>query len=240
MTEPNAPAAGPSRRRYGGVSAEARQGQRRERLLEAALDVFGTEGYARATMRLICAKARLTERYFYEHFASLDDAFMALHQQLSEALMAQVAQAYADHLADTPDVRVRASLRAFLQFIHSDPRRARILLMDAVFTGCTDVLDKTTSVQRLLGLMSQRIEMNHPGALARIDIDMVAGGMLGILIHTTTIWAAKGFAMPMESVLDHQMYAWRGLQGWLGELGSAAQTEAQAQTLTTTPPPASA
>jgi len=219
MTESNAPAAGPPRRRYGGVSAEARQSQRLERLLEAALDVFGTEGYTRATIRL-------TERYFYEHFASLDDAFMALHQQLSEALMAQVAQAYADHLAETPDVRVRASLRAFLQFIHSDPRRARILLMDAVFTGRTDVLDKTTAVQRLLGLMSQRIEMNHPGALAHMDIDMVAGGIVGIVIHTTTIWAAKGFAMPMESVLDHQMYAWRGLQGWLSELDASAKSAA--------------
>jgi hypothetical protein len=49
--------------------------------------------------------------------------------------------------------------------------------------------------------------------------------MLGILIHTTTIWAAKGFAMPMESVLDHQMYAWRGLQGWLCELDASAPAD---------------
>jgi AcrR family transcriptional regulator len=223
MTDSNEPAVGPSRRRYGGVSAEARQAQRRERLLEAALDVFGTEGYASATMRLICAKARLTERYFYEQFSGLDDVFRTLHQQLSEGLINSVAQAYAKHLSHESDDRLRACLKAFFQYIQDDPRRARILLMDAVFTGRTDVMDKTTAVQRLLSLLTHRIEQVYPGALAQVDVELIAGGIVGMVIHTATIWAARGFQASLDQIIDHNLYAWRGLHGWLGELHEASR-----------------
>lgn len=236
MTDSNEPAAGPSRRRYGGVSAEARQAQRRERLLEAALDVFGTEGYASATMRLICAKARLTERYFYEQFTGLDDVFQTLHQQLSEGLINSVAQAYAKHLSHESDDRLRACLKAFFQYIQDDPRRARILLMDAVFTGRTDVMDKTTAVQRLLSLLTHRIEQVYPAALAQVDVELIAGGIVGMVIHTATIWAARGFRASLDQIIDHNLYAWRGLHGWLGELDAASK----AARLKATPPPAGA
>ncbi|MEY2840663.1 MAG: hypothetical protein RJB60_2962 [Pseudomonadota bacterium] len=236
MTESTAPAVGPSRRRYGGVSAEARQAQRRERLLEAALDVFGTEGYASATMRLICAKARLTERYFYEQFTGLDDVFQILHQQLSDGLIESVAQAYAQHLSHASDERLRACLRAFFQYIQNDPRRARILLMDAVFTGRTDVMDKTTAVQRMLCMLNRRIEQMYPGALSQVDVELIAGGIVGMVIHTATIWAARGFSASMDQIIDHNLYAWRGLHGWLAELDAASK----AATLKATPPQAGA
>ncbi len=236
MTGSTAPAAGPSRRRYGGVSAEARQSQRRERLLEAALDVFGTEGYASATMRLICAKARLTERYFYEQFSGLDDVFQTLHQQLSDGLIERVAQAHANHLSHESDERLRACLKAFFQYIQNDPRRARILLMDAVFTGRTDVMDKTTAVQRLLSLLTHRIEKVYPGALAQVDVELIAGGVVGMVVHTATIWAARGFRASLDEIIDHNLYAWRGLHGWLAELDAASKPSP----LKATPPQAGA
>ena len=101
---PSRPEAGlaraePAPRRYGGSSAQERLAQRRERLLEAALDVFGRNGYANSTMRLICANARMTDRYFYECFGSLDDIFRAIHERLSQELGVQIAasvQAMAD------------------------------------------------------------------------------------------------------------------------------------------------
>lgn len=237
MSDPKAPTGTSlSRRSYGGVSAEARHGQRRERLLESALDVFGTEGYSRATMRLICAKARLTERYFYEQFSGLDDVFQILHQQLSEGLIEAVAQAYTQHLSQDSDVRLRACLSAFFQYIRDDARRARILLMDAVATGRNDVMDKTTTVQRLLQLLNYRIEQMYPGALAQVDVELIAGGIVGMVVHTATIWAARGFKASLDEIIDHNLYAWRGLHGWLGELDAAAKSA----TLTATPPQASA
>jgi len=46
---------------------------------------------------------------------------------------------------------------------------------------------------------------------------LVASGLIGLIIHVSTVWASNGFVTPVEKVLDHIMYAWRGLSLWLVE-----------------------
>src|SRR5258705_353216 len=66
-------AAAPARR-YAGASADERRDERRARLLAAGLDALGTDGHRATTVRGVCARARLTPRYFYESFDDLDAA----------------------------------------------------------------------------------------------------------------------------------------------------------------------
>ncbi|MGZ5402962.1 MAG: TetR/AcrR family transcriptional regulator, partial [Aeromicrobium sp.] len=56
---------------YRGVTAADRAADRRERLFEATLEVWGRDGGPSVTMTRICAEAGLTERYFYENFSGL-------------------------------------------------------------------------------------------------------------------------------------------------------------------------
>src|ERR1700734_2691295 len=53
------------KRRYSGQSFEARQSDRRERLVRAALLVAGRFGLEGSSVAAICAEADLTARYFY-------------------------------------------------------------------------------------------------------------------------------------------------------------------------------
>ena len=55
-------------RTYGGVTAGQRRATRRAALIEAALDLFAEEGARAVSKRAVCARARLNDRYFYEHF----------------------------------------------------------------------------------------------------------------------------------------------------------------------------
>ncbi|RZK99325.1 MAG: TetR/AcrR family transcriptional regulator, partial [Rubrivivax sp.] len=64
-------------RRYGGVDPEERQRQRKARLIEAALAVFGANGYHPSTVRDVCKEAQLTSRYFYESFDGMEALFKA-------------------------------------------------------------------------------------------------------------------------------------------------------------------
>ncbi|RYI98816.1 MAG: TetR family transcriptional regulator, partial [Actinomycetales bacterium] len=68
---------------YGGRSAAERAAERRERLLDAALAVWGRDGGPRVTMTRICAEASLTERYFYQEFANLDAALVAVMDRVA-------------------------------------------------------------------------------------------------------------------------------------------------------------
>ena len=57
--------------------------QRRERLLDAALRVYGTRGYHSTTVKAVCDAAGLTERYFYESFPNGEALFLALYRDVS-------------------------------------------------------------------------------------------------------------------------------------------------------------
>ena len=49
---------------YGGHSAEERPLSRRERLIEAAIRVYGEVGYRSATLKAFARSVGITERYF--------------------------------------------------------------------------------------------------------------------------------------------------------------------------------
>lgn len=206
-----------SKRRYAGASAEERQAQRRERLLDAAFDVFGTEGYTNATMRLICAKARLTERYFYENFDSVHALFIMVHKRVS-AQCADLIEQRRDAVSDSdPLAKSRVSVHAFLEFIKEDPRRSRIMLTDAVTTGLASIHNVNARVSSYVPFLRARIDGIFPNLDLDLDLELVASGLIGLIIHTATLWAERGFDTPVDKVLDHIMFAWKGLAMWLAE-----------------------
>ena len=112
-------------RPYRGVSAEDRRADRRDRLLDAGLDVLGSEGVAGTTMKAVCARAGLTERYFYESFKDLDELLLAVMDACMWAIDDAVEAASAAAPNDLLE-RSRAATRALIETLTEDPRRARV------------------------------------------------------------------------------------------------------------------
>ena len=68
-----------------------RRGETRRRLLDAALEVFAEEGFGRASVEDVCARAGYTRGAFYSNFVSLDELFLAMWQERSDAFLAAAA-----------------------------------------------------------------------------------------------------------------------------------------------------
>jgi len=115
---------------YGGVSAEQRRAERRRRLLDAALDVIGTQGWSATTLRGICERAKVGPRFFYESFADLDALAAALHDEVLEAALRRTIAAI-DAAPDDLPARTTAAFRAMISEVIDDPRRARVLWVEA-------------------------------------------------------------------------------------------------------------
>ncbi|MEY4763940.1 MAG: hypothetical protein RI907_613 [Pseudomonadota bacterium] len=207
-------------RRYAGATAEARKAERYERLIDAAFDVFGREGVRKATMRLICAQARLTERYFYEHFNNLEEVFQAVHRRTSSqagaAVMAALTGAPKDAIGQT-----RAGLRAFFEFIQADSRRAQILLLDAAASGLTAPNEMNRQLSLLSTIVQSRIQARYPKITQYPEYELIITGIAGMIIHTSTLWVSREFDWPVEKMVDHNIYAWHGLHQWLAALNQA-------------------
>lgn len=121
-----------SSRTYGGVTADRRRADRRAALLEAALDLLGTEGLRATSLRAVCARAGLNPRYFYESFADLD----ALLTEVYDRIVTEITDAVARGVAVAgPDADLRTTVHAAaveaLAVGGADPRKARVALIEA-------------------------------------------------------------------------------------------------------------
>lgn len=207
------PSSPPARRRYGGIGPEERQQQRRARLIQAGTTVFGERGYHATTVREICAESRLTERYFYESFKSLPALFAAVYGELIGGLKTQTMATLAVTPPD-PDLMAEAALRVFYEYIRSDPRRARICLIDAISIG-PDMLrvgletakEYVMLVRGFLGLLYAEELASEVG----LDLDLLSAGLIGMNIHIATEWVSGGCQTPMETVIATNLAAYKAL-----------------------------
>ncbi|MET0897369.1 MAG: TetR/AcrR family transcriptional regulator [Mycobacterium sp.] len=110
---------GQSRGRWSGVPLEDRQARRREELIDAGTELLGGEGGPALTVRAVCRRASLTERYFYESFADRDEFVRAVYDAVCTRAMATLVT------ATTP----REAVERFVALMVDDPIRGRVLLL---------------------------------------------------------------------------------------------------------------
>ncbi|MGW0247315.1 TetR/AcrR family transcriptional regulator [Nocardia goodfellowii] len=67
-----------------------RRVETRNRLLTAAYEVFAEEGFGRASVERVCERAGFTRGAFYSNFSSLDELFLAMWEQRSADMLADV------------------------------------------------------------------------------------------------------------------------------------------------------
>jgi AcrR family transcriptional regulator len=220
----------PVTRSYKGASIEERRHQRRERLIDAALEAFARRGIAKTTIRDICSEARLTERYFYESFRSTEEAFDAVYVHLKCQLVARVTEALS-HAPRTVEQLASGGLRAFYVFLREDPRRAQILLIDAFSANQQSHEKSKKAVRDYIEMIGELAAMLYPAIVKRLDIEMLAGGLVGMAIQVGIIWARDDYKKPIEDVLGYNLYAWQGLQATLQGMELQQQTVAKKKAL---------
>src|SRR3970040_1847461 len=83
----------------------------RRAILDAALDLFVTDGYAHVSIRRIAAKVEYSPGAIYSYFTSKDEIFFALAEEGYRRLGAQLAHAASDdpldHLRGAVAVEIR-------------------------------------------------------------------------------------------------------------------------------------
>src|ERR1700722_6314902 len=120
-----------------GQSPAQRSAVRRQQLLEAGLEVFGTIGWRQSTVRGICVAAGLSERYFYESFTSRAELLLAVYEDLNEREFEMFNLAAHNRLdgIESPDDEtlmgvVHDALHAWFSTFLGDPRVARVRLTE--------------------------------------------------------------------------------------------------------------
>lgn len=186
---------------YRGVSADDRRADRRTRLLDATLEVWGREGGPPVTMTRVCAEAGLTERYFYQAFDALDAALVAVLERIAD----EITQRTLDALESTdgsPTQRVRAAIGAFVQILTDDPRKGRVAIIEAA--SLDTLRPRRTELLRQFAALSahEARELYGPRAWADVEGQMAATMFIGGVAELVTAWIDGTITASPDEVIE--------------------------------------
>lgn len=119
---------------YGGVTGEERVAERRRKLIEAGMNLFGSSRSEIVRIKDVVAEAGLTERYFYESFSDLDTLFDQVFDRAAEQIERDVNAA----VLGAPEdgfARISVALRAAIDYLVSDRRLIRIFFVEGLGKG---------------------------------------------------------------------------------------------------------
>lgn len=215
-----------SDRSYGGVPAEVRVAQRRESLLEAGLELFGTAGYQATSVRAVCRQAGLSERYFYESFANTEALLIGVYRRCTDAMHDEITAAMAvvtaggtgaSSPAGSLDLLVRATLEAFFASI-GDPRVLRVCWLEVL--GVSPVVDATyiAGIDRFAALVAT-VLAGAFGVEPDERLRLVGTALVGGVMTTAVRWYLDGQHQPVATLVDANAMLFTGVAVRLGDAG---------------------
>ena len=170
---------------YKGRPPHQRKRERRDRILEAALDLFGTQGYATTSIEQICAKAHVGIRSLYEEFGDRESVLRELYDRIAEAALEELQDAQLKAASDSVHERALAAISATLHSLLDDPRRGRVLIMES--NGVNNALDlhRNRTMRRFAAATVSILPPESAAAMnVRLWALVVAGGINEVIIDT--------------------------------------------------------
>ncbi|TMR88103.1 TetR/AcrR family transcriptional regulator [Nonomuraea basaltis] len=181
------------------MSAEQRLADRRERLMTAAYTLYAKPGFAATTIERLCSEARISNRAFYECFGGREELLQALHERCVEESLAVVAKALQE-APNTLDARVKAGIRAYIEFATADWRRARIMHVEVRRSGDVLTLSRQRAVDAFARLI-QEASADFPQA-APLNRRLVALSVIGALQELLIEWLLTDDQPTIDELVD--------------------------------------
>ncbi|MGI5238293.1 TetR/AcrR family transcriptional regulator [Dactylosporangium sp. CA-139066] len=183
---------------YGGQSRQERAAGRRDRLVAAAVQLFAARSYDDVTVSDVCALARVSKRYFYDHFTDREALLLSVHREVNDWLLAGLAAAAPRDPAGVEEL-LRPMLGALVRLLAEHPQRARVIYINAprmelrrrgVLRHDADV------VARLVGPVVG--PPRDPVRYERTLLTLVAG-----ITQVVIDWVWRDMTDPPEPLVDH-------------------------------------
>lgn len=176
-------------RRYGDRTASERLSERRVKLVEAALDAFWEDGYQNTSVEQLCSRAGVSTRNFYEHFANREALLLALHDDLNARALTAVATALTAVDPDDIRARVQAGVRAYFDVVTTDPRWARIAVVESVGVSRAAEQHRQEAIGRFAVLIqTEASRLAAAGLIPARDFRLTSLALVGALNALVNTW----------------------------------------------------
>lgn len=171
----------------------------RQEILDAAREILLAEGFAHLSMRRIAERIEYSPTTIYLYFKNKDDILYHLCVETLERQFEALSAAGVDQ--PSPFLRLRASLRAYVDFGLSEPDRYKITFMTDMsrYVSTASILEQGSVADKLIELMCHRVHAALVASGSNRDVKCVfqtlwghCHGMVSLLIgHPDFPWTER-------------------------------------------------
>jgi AcrR family transcriptional regulator len=177
------------------MTSEHDQKTTRQRILDAALDIFSNKGYYDTRLDEIVEESHTSKGSIYFHFPNKEKLFIALVDQFADVLERNVRGAIDPYPEGM--VRVRVALEAVLSTFGKYRRPAKILLVQAVGLGSVFEKKRMEVTDRFADLIRTYLdEAINIGEIEPVDAEVVAHAWMGAIYNVVIQWVYTGEPQP--------------------------------------------
>lgn len=172
-----------------GQAAESKS--TRERILDAAMELFSAKGFHDTKLDEIVAQARASKGSIYFHFPNKEKLFIALVDQFADLIERRAKEAIA---GETDSIRrVQAALEAALETFSEYRRPAKLLLVQAVGLGTVFERKRIEVNDRFVLLIKTYLDdAVADGSIPPVNTQIVSHAWMGAIYNIVIQWVYTG------------------------------------------------
>jgi AcrR family transcriptional regulator len=186
--------------------------ERRRQLLDAALEVFVSQGYHAAAMDEIADRAGVSKPVLYQHFPGKLELYLALLDESVSTLVDTMRESLGSNLED-PKQRVGATFGAYFEYVGGNGQAYR-LVFESDLSNEPAVRDRLEQAQRQCAdMVSQAIA--EGAGISDAEAHLIGVGLVGMAQVTARYWLGARDHIPREAAEQLvARLAWRGISGF--------------------------
>jgi len=168
------------------AKAQAKRGQRRREILDAAKELFAERGFHASSISDIIKRARIARGTFYLYFNSKDAVFESILELAIDELQARIIGVNLEEGAPPPAVQLHQNVSRVLEYMLADRALIQLVLghglppdapmakrVDSFFAHVETLIETSLSYGMSVGL----VRKCDPGLTAAQILGSVRGGM---------------------------------------------------------------
>jgi len=185
-------------RDYDGKTAAERIADRRERLIDAGVQLFGERGYAATSIRAVLSQSGLRDRYFGESFADLDSLLAAVYSRLIDEEVSGCTAAI--DKTNGGSEGAHAMIDTITRSYEKNPHQARIKSREVLSGGPVAREQRRAGLRRLAQLVADLLPSST--TLKQGDVLLLGLGIVAAADELLMTWMDSPEGMTRDRVVD--------------------------------------
>lgn len=174
----------------------------RERLLQAAINLFAQKGYANTSIRQIGRKAGVSTSIIYHYFKDKEEMLFEIIVSAAQELI-QTLQDIHDSVSDPAECLREMLMAHMVHFSLKRKKETQIIAADNHLLRGKHLLLSQEKQRRIYELYNQKLkELAESGKMKDIDRTVVALSVFG-MINTFFMWYREGGRLSKEEVAQN-------------------------------------